>query len=93
MVWLPKVLLIWQLIQSAFLLLSLGRHLLPLTTLNRHQSTGSSGKFFLPLHEGMYLLSDIEYGNHTADMVRYDNHTALGFCHDSLNTLNSEKVI
>ena len=47
-------------IQSAFSLLSLGRFLMPLTTLNRYQPTDSSRKFFLSLHQGMYLLSDIE---------------------------------
>ena len=33
-------------IKSAFSLLPLGRYLLPVTTRNRYQSTGSSGKFF-----------------------------------------------
>ena len=33
-------------IKSAFSLLPLGRYLLPLTTQNRYQSIGSSGKFF-----------------------------------------------
>ena len=33
-------------IKSAFSLLPLGRYLLPVTTQNRYQSTGSSGKFF-----------------------------------------------
>ena len=37
-------------IQSVFSLLPLVRYLLPLTTLNRYQTTDSSGKFFLPLH-------------------------------------------
>ena len=40
-------------IKSEFLLLPLGSYLLPVTTRNRYQSTGSSGKFFLPLHQGM----------------------------------------
>ena len=34
------------LIKSAFSLLPLGRYLLPLTTWNRYQYTGHSGKFF-----------------------------------------------
>ena len=34
------------LIKSAFSLLPVGGHLLPVTTQNRYQSTGSSGKFF-----------------------------------------------
>ena len=40
-------------IQSVFSLLPLGTYLLSVTTQNRYQSTGSSVKFFLPLHEGM----------------------------------------
>ena len=40
-------------IQSAFSLLPLGRYLLPVTTQNRYQSTGSSRKLFLPLHQGI----------------------------------------
>ena len=47
-------------IQSVFSLLPLVRYLLALTTLNRYQPTNSSGKFFLPLHHVMYLLSGIE---------------------------------
>ena len=47
-------------IQNVFLLLPLEWYLLPLTTLNRYQPTDSSEKFFLPLHQGIYLLSDIE---------------------------------
>ena len=37
-------------IQSAFSLLPLGRHLFPLTTLKKYQPTDINGKFFLPLH-------------------------------------------
>ena len=44
-------------IQSAFSLLPLGWYLLPLTTLNRYYPTDSS---VLPLHQGMYLLLDVE---------------------------------
>ena len=33
-------------IKSAFSLLPVGSYLLPVTTWNRHQSTGSSGKLF-----------------------------------------------
>ena len=47
-------------IKSVFSLLPLGRYLLPLTTLNRYQPADSSCFFFLPLHQGMYLLLDIE---------------------------------
>ena len=41
--------------QNVFLLLPLGKYLLPLATLNRHQPADSSEKFFLPLHQGIYL--------------------------------------
>ena len=47
-------------IKSAFSLLPLGRYLLPVTTQERYQSTGSSGKFFFTttsLHQG---ISDVE---------------------------------
>ena len=41
------------LIKSAFSLLPMGMYLLLVTTWNRYQSIGSSGKFFLPLYQGM----------------------------------------
>ena len=49
-------------IQSVFSLLTLGRYLLPLTALNRYQPTDRLGveNSFLPLHQVMYLLSEIE---------------------------------
>ena len=40
----------WISLNSANSLLPLGRYLLPVTTWNRYQSTGSSGKFFLFYH-------------------------------------------
>ena len=72
-------------IQSVLALLPPGRYLLPLTILKRYQPTDSSGKFFFTTASRnvsivrMYLLVS-------------GNHTAL-FCHDSQNSLNSEKVI
>ena len=63
---LPEALPFWQtntlpvVIPSGFPSLPLDRYLLPVTTPNRYQPRNSSGHFFLPLHLGMYLLSDTE---------------------------------
>ena len=48
-------------IQSVFSLLPLGRYLLPLTTLNRYQLQIVVENSFLPLRQGMYLLSECIY--------------------------------
>ena len=47
-------------IQSVLSLLPLGRYLVPFTVLNRHQPIDSSGKFFLPMHQIMCVLSEKE---------------------------------
>ena len=72
-------------IKRAFSLLSLGRYLLPVTTWNRYQSTGSRGKILFYHY--------IKRCNYCQMQNVSSNHDSLGFCHDSLNLVSSEKVI
>ena len=72
-------------IQSVFPLLPLSTYIYchsPLSTDTNLQKEAENS--FLPLHQGVCLLSDTEC---------LSNDTALGFYHDSLNSLNSKKVI
>ena len=72
-------------IQSEFSLLPLGRYLLPVTTQNRYQPTDSSGKLlFTTISRNV---STVRYRMSLVTILLLD------FCHDSLNSLNSEKVI
>ena len=68
---------------KCILLLPLGRYLLPLTALNRHQPKDSNRQFFFYIKE--YTFWQIQ----TVSV----NHTTFGFCHDSLYSPNSEKII
>ena len=53
-------------------------------TQNRYQPTDSSGKFFY------HYIKECIYCKITIPLV---NHTALGFCYDSLNWLNIEMLV
>ena len=65
-------------IQSVFSLLPLGMFLFPFITLNRYQPIDStlSGQIFLPLHQGLLLLSTtIGFGHDSSNLLNSEKVT------------------
>ena len=71
-------------IESTFSLLLLDRYLLPLTTLNRYLSSHSKNFIFTTLSENATIT------RHGVFLVTIP---VFVLCHDSLNSVNSAKVI